>query len=333
VPSDLPDSFDEYPGPVLVFDASGRLHHANLKARKKLGYGKGNPPIHLLESKLEGSAPRATTLKLRTKTGRVLSLGVLAVPYKDWIVAIGTAAGDERLREELEELQTFKEALARFLVNDLNNILTGVLGSVQLLRMDDNTNLSEGQRRLVDNAYRSGHELRKMIQNILDTTKMEAAHLVLKRESVPVATLFQRVMDDYQPVATMMGKRMRVKLSDPSLMVDADLDVILRVLSSLVSNALKHAPRRGEVTMESDITDEGWVWLSVSDTGPGIAREFQDKVFEKFFQIRREDRPRRAGAGLGLAFCKLAVEAHRGHIWVESEPGEGSCFKFTLPAT
>jgi signal transduction histidine kinase len=171
-----------------------------------------------------------------------------------------------------------------------------------------------------------------MIQNIVDVTKLEGSHLQLKLEAVPVATLFQRVMDDYSPVALMMQKKLKFRLADPSLMVRADLDMMLRVLSNLVSNALKYAPRRGEILVESDITDEGWVWLAVSDTGPGIARQYQEKIFEKFFQIDLEKR-RKSGAGIGLAFCKLAVEAHGGHVWVESEPGEGSRFKFTLPAT
>lgn len=324
------ESFDAFPGPVFIFDSAGRLHYANAKARRKLGYEKLPPPVHLLESSFSVSDPQLVTLKVRRKSGKSIDLPCLAVPCQDWIIAIAHTGGPEpRLKQDLAELQTFKEALARFLVHDLNTILTGVLGSIQVLRMDDNTNLTEGQKKLVENAHRSGQELRKMIQNILDVTKMEDSQLRLKRESVPVATLFQRVMEDYQPVASMLGKKLKIRLTDPSLMVDADLDMVLRVISNLVANALRHAPRGGEITIESDITDEGWVWVSVSDTGPGIAREYQEKIFEKFFQIQRKGQ---AGAGIGLAFCKLAIEAHGGRIWVESEPGEGSCFKFTLPA-
>jgi signal transduction histidine kinase len=316
------ESFDGFPGPVILFDTDGKLHYANAKARTKLGA----PPIVLLEPEMSISGPELVTLKLRRRSGKVLELPCLAMPYKDRVLAIAYTQAQSRV----QELQMFKDALARFLVHDLNTMLTGVLGSVQLLRMDDNTNLSEGQQKLVENAYRSGQELRKMIQNILDVTQMEGTRLQIKPESVPVATLFQRVMDDYQSAAIMMGKRIRVRLTDPSLMVNADLDMILRVISNLLANALKYAPRKGEIVLEGDITDEGWVWIAVSDTGPGIAREYQQKVFEKYFQIQNSRR--QAGAGIGLAFCKLAVEAHGGHIWVESEPGEGARFKFTLPA-
>lgn len=302
-----------------MFDGDGKLHYVNAKARGKLGA----PPIVLLEPDMSMSGPELVTLKLRRRSGKVLELPCLAMPYKDRVLAIAYTQTQSRV----QELQEFKDALARFLVHDLNAMLTSVLGSVQLLRMDD---LPEGQKKLVENAYRSGQELRKMIQNIVDVTKMEGTHLQIKRESIPVATLFQRVMDDYQSVALMMGKKIRVRLADPSLMVNADLDMILRVISNLLANALKYAPRKGEIVLEGDITDEGWVWIAVSDTGPGIAREYQQKVFEKFFQIQKSRR--QAGAGIGLAFCKLAVEAHGGHIWVESEPGEGACFKFTLPA-
>jgi signal transduction histidine kinase len=333
VPLELPaaGTFDTFPGPVFIFDPSGRLYFANLRARKKLGYARLPPPVHVLESPLPPSGPQLVELKLRTSSGRSLDLPCLVVPWKDWLVALSYGGAERKLMAEISELQTFRDALARFLVNDLNNGLTGVLGSIQLLRMDDNTNLTESQRKLVETAHRSGQELRKMIQNILDVTKMEESHLRLKREGVPVATLFQRVVDDYHSIAELMGKRLRVRLTDPSLMVDADMDMILRVISNLVTNALKSAPRGGEIMLESDITDEGWVWVAVSDTGPGIAREFQEKVFEKFFQIPKETK-RQAGAGLGLAFCRMAVEAHGGRIWVESEPGEGSRFKFTLPA-
>jgi signal transduction histidine kinase len=110
----------------------------------------------------------------------------------------------------------------------------------------------------------------------------------------------------------------------------ADQGKILRVVANLVDNALKYSPSGGQVTLSAEPGQEKMIVVRVRDNGPGVPEEFRQKIFERFSQIPGV-RGRRRGTGLGLTFCKLAVEAHSGQIWVESNPTGGSDFIFTLP--
>jgi signal transduction histidine kinase len=108
----------------------------------------------------------------------------------------------------------------------------------------------------------------------------------------------------------------------------ADRDLLARVLQNLLDNAIKFTPSRGEIVVRVDQPDAESLLFVISDTGLGIPPDQQEHIFDRFARVRREEGE---GAGLGLALCKLAVEAHGGRIWVESEPDQGSTFKFILP--
>jgi signal transduction histidine kinase len=123
-----------------------------------------------------------------------------------------------------------------------------------------------------------------------------------------------------------------------------DEDLVIRVLVNLLDNAINFSPQGSTVLVTADrvsaippfgksseITSQHYISVSVTDTGPGIPEEYREKIFEKFSQVEGQERRRGRGSGLGLAFCKLAVEAHGGHIWVESQMERGSTFTFTLP--
>ena len=136
------------------------------------------------------------------------------------------------------------------------------------------------------------------------------------REVSPIADAKQQTLEALETKAL------------PRVMVDEDM--ILRVLINLLENASKYTQTQGEISIQATQSD-GMIMVRVQDNGPGIAPAEQQRIFEKFSRIQRKDRPK--GLGLGLAFCRLAVEAHGGRIWVESEPGSGSTFSFTLPAS
>ena len=112
----------------------------------------------------------------------------------------------------------------------------------------------------------------------------------------------------------------------------ADRDLVHRVLANLLTNALKHTPAKTEISIHVRLDKKARAFIvSVQDTGEGVPPDFKERIFEKFSQAEAKRRNHRVGSGLGLTFCKLAVEAHGGKIWVESEPGQGSEFFFTLP--
>jgi signal transduction histidine kinase len=118
---------------------------------------------------------------------------------------------------------------------------------------------------------------------------------------------------------------------EPALIVWADREKTTQVLTNLIGNAIKFTPARGKVMISSASNDIEWLRVSVSDTGPGIAAEEHERIFDKFYQVAENGAAKPKGTGLGLAIAKTLIELHGGKIWVKSEPNQGSTFYFTLP--
>ena len=165
-----------------------------------------------------------------------------------------------------------------------------------------------------------------MINSLLDVSKFESGELQLHRSTCDLVALAREAVD---LLAGMRGSRKVVVESEvESLPAAIDRDLISRVLQNLIGNALKFAPSDGQVIVRLARRD-GRILVSVVDNGPGIAPEYHQRIFEKFGQVK--DATKRVGTGLGLTFCRLAVEAHCGKIGVTSEIGKGSTFWFELP--
>ncbi len=159
---------------------------------------------------------------------------------------------------------------------------------------------------------------------------MEAGMVSLERKPLSLYKLGKELISEFIPMANEMGLILRNEIPPTTPHVQADLEKITRVLTNLVDNALKFTPEGGQVALSADILDDQTLVVRVSDTGPGIPLEYREKIFDRFTQVPGF-RGRRRGSGIGLTFCKLAIEAHGGHIWVEPRPGEGSIFSLTLP--
>lgn len=256
----------------------------------------------------------------------------LAIPTTITALIAGTLA--ERLRltnRNLIESERLRDNLSHMIVHDLRNPTTAMVGALDILKLTLADKMSADQRRLLENARHSGHVLIGLIGEILDINKMEAGQFTLRLEPVELCEVISRTVDSFQALAELE----KVELSSDMCaigVIACDKQLVERVLTNLISNALKHTPEGGRVTVSARWTeDEKFVEVCVSDTGQGIPKEYQSKIFEKFGQVEDRSRPRQ-GTGLGLTFCKMAVEAHGGKIWVESEVGKGSRFYFTLPA-
>jgi two-component system sensor histidine kinase/response regulator len=228
---------------------------------------------------------------------------------------------------QLRRLEKLRDELTHMVVHDLGNPLLVIFSFLDILEFNEKQNLSEGAQRFITLARLGAEELRDMITSILDVSKMGAGEMKLKRELCAPDTLIRTVLDSNQPLP---GKRTVVLDALPSLTVTADVALLRRVLQNLLGNALSYTQPGGEVriTVTADVSE---VRIAIIDNGPGIAPEHHNRIFEKFGQVGDQDN--RIGTGLGLTFCKLAIEAHAGHIGVESEIGKGSTFWFTLPRT
>jgi len=227
---------------------------------------------------------------------------------------------------QLRRLEKLRDDLTHMVVHDLRNPLAVICGFLDILEFHEAQKLSASTQTLVTVARRSAEDLLNMIGSILDVSKMGAGEMKLQREPCDLGALIRAVLATTQPLPG--NRTVTLDAPESSLTVTADVGLIRRVLQNLLSNALKYTPAGGDVRIVVT-PSRSEVRVAVTDTGPGIAPEYHQRIFEKFGQV--EDRKNRLGTGLGLTFCKLAVEAHGGRIGVESEVGKGSTFWLALP--
>jgi PAS domain S-box-containing protein len=184
-------------------------------------------------------------------------------------------------------------------------------------------------RRTVEVIRRAIDQMDHLIEELLDVARLDEGRLVLDREPVDPAELVAEAIESHQAAAERRRLTLEVAVEAGLPAVKADRHRLLRVLGNLLGNALKFTPGGGTVTVGCEARPEGDVRFRVADTGPGIPEEDQRHLFDLFWQAAPESR---GGAGLGLAIAKRIVEAHGGRLWVDSRPGEGSVFCFTLPS-
>jgi signal transduction histidine kinase len=234
-------------------------------------------------------------------------------------------------KERLEELMRLREELARMIVHDLRNPLGLISSGVELL---EEALIAETEQEYVTSVIRmmrrSVRWMQHLVDTLLDIARLEAGGMMLQRLPLDLSTLTEEVIAEEGPLAGKRGVALESRLPAGLPAVLADHDVLQRVLINLLDNALKFTPSGGQVWVEAQPGAEV-VRVAVIDTGPGIPLEERERIFEKFTQGQGQVETRR-GSGLGLAFCRMAVEAHGGRIWVEDGPeGRGSRFVFTLP--
>ena len=227
----------------------------------------------------------------------------------------------------LREAENLRDSLVHMIAHDLRNSLTAVSGYYELVMLKDGNALSEKSVNYLRRGEESVSSLVRMINTMLDVSRMEAGALKLNPTSFNLVSVASRVLADME----IMRGRIDLALDSPveDKVVTADRDLITRVMQNLVGNALKCVATDGWVTLGIE-PGEDTVRVMVKDNGPGIAQEYHQKIFEKFGKAENGSGSNRNSTGLGLAFCKLAIEAHGGKIGVASEPGKGSTFWFEL---
>jgi signal transduction histidine kinase len=214
------------------------------------------------------------------------------------------------------------------IVHDMRNLLTGVSSSLQLLK-DHGEGILDGIYARQLNAVRlSVNTLTTMANNLLDVSKLEARQMKLNLTEFNPNDLMVEAVEKMEGVREL--RDIRFDASQHAKHVSADHDILLRVVINLLDNAIKFTAADGAISIGVEPKEDG-VLFSVRDNGPGIPVAYQEKIFEKFGQVEIRQSARKYSTGIGLAFCKLAVEAHHGKIWVESDPGAGSTFIFEIP--
>ena len=234
-----------------------------------------------------------------------------------------------RAKEEIERASKFKDQFLSTMSHELRTPLNAVLGFSDLLTEERYGPLNDRQQRYLQHIRNGGRHLLKLINDILDLSKIEAGRLQLAIETVRLDTIFAEAMDTLNPLASQKSQTL-VRQPAKEMSVRADSTRLKQILINLLGNAIKFTPEGGKVELAAKMQGNS-VRIEVRDSGPGIAPDEQKKIFEAFYRLRKSEKAE--GTGLGLAITQRLVELHGGNLSLESEVGSGSCFYFTLPIT
>ncbi|MBZ5693843.1 MAG: response regulator [Acidobacteriia bacterium] len=233
-----------------------------------------------------------------------------------------------RAKEEAERSNKFKDQFLSTMSHELRTPLNAVLGFSDLLGEERYGPINDRQRRYLNHIHSGGKHLLRLINDILDLSKIEAGRLQLALETVRLDTTFAEAIDTLIPLAGPKSQTL-VKHPAPDLSVRADSTRLKQILMNLLGNAIKFTPQGGKIELAAKAVGDS-VRIEVRDSGPGIPPEEQKRIFDAFYRISRTDQAVE-GTGLGLAITQRLVELHGGKLGLESEPGSGSAFYFTLP--
>jgi signal transduction histidine kinase len=235
----------------------------------------------------------------------------------------------------LERLLGRKATLVRMMVHDLKGPLSSIMANLDLLGKN---RLKPQEHECVETALTGCQDLFHMIQNLLEIDKMEQGPIELNLSIVDPEELFREVVKKMTSLSLQKGVRLRIDCRSTVHALPVDAHLLERMIYNLVLNALTYSSPGGDIILS---TAEGMekekIQLAVSDSGIGIAPEFQDAIFDVYSQVdswqrrRKKDIRTPGSVGLGLAFCRMAAEQHGGRIWVQSVPGQGSTFIVELP--
>ena len=227
----------------------------------------------------------------------------------------------------LREVEQLKSEFVMAASHELRTPLTSLGMSVDLLLEHAPEGLGEKDRELLQAAHEEVYRMKALVNDLLDLSKIEAGRIEMEFEKVPIQTLFSSVHSVFKSQMDIKEVAFTVDVPEDLPGIRADANKITWVLTNLISNALRLVKKGGHIALTAHRIGSQ-VHISVHDDGPGIPQEYQSRIFQKFVQVKDRES---GGAGLGLAICKEIVRAHGGTIWVESPPGGGSVFTFTLP--
>ena len=234
----------------------------------------------------------------------------------------------QKQRDDLLRMQLQKERLTNFVVHDLKSPVDAIdLHAQLLLRKKE---LDPETREAVRSIREQGKSLTRMFLNLLDISKAEEGQLTTRLAQANIDELVASVITE-QSIRADAGCVSVVSDVETGLVADLDVDLIHRVLANLLENALRHSPRGSTIRIQARAVD-GDLLLHVADNGPGIPADVRGHIFEKYVQAEAGVRAvTRSGRGLGLTYCRSAVEAHQGSIWVDDTDGVGATFSIRIP--
>jgi signal transduction histidine kinase len=233
-------------------------------------------------------------------------------------------------KQKLLEMEQLRQDTIDLIVHDLRHPISSLYGAIKIMEMVLPADILETNRQLLQIANANCDHLQLMVDSLLDVARLEAGESHLNFDKVNVGPLIDEVIERTAIISHIENITIVTDFPADLPPVVADVEKIDRVLANLIYNAIKYTPSGEQITVDAQLENQQLL-ISVTDRGGGIPPEEREHIFGRFTRLGGEH-GRGGGYGLGLAFCRLAVEAHGGQIWVESGPDEiGSRFVFTLP--
>ena len=235
--------------------------------------------------------------------------------------------------EKLRELEKVKESLTHMIIHDLNNSFMVISGNLQLMELEVDASQAS-MKNYLKRCTMATDDVEDMVRGLLDIHKMEEGKLILENKEIDLDALIKATLESLDQIAKQNKIDLKFLKKADQTRISGDWGILKRVIGNLLNNAFRHTPDGGSVEVEiSPARENRSICLSVKDTGDGLPQEYHEKIFEKFEQVNLKNAGIRKGsAGLGLSFCKMAIEAHQGKIWVESDgEGKGCTFRIALP--
>ena len=241
-----------------------------------------------------------------------------------------TDALEESYRK-LREVEKMRDDLMKMIVHDLKTPLTAVLATTEMLRDGDFGAVTDRQSTALSDAEGKAEDLLALIDDLLEVWRLEEASITLDLQPISPAALFAELAHEWSLRFKQEGAAVTVDVSEDAPVFEADKALLMRVLGNLVQNSVMHTGTSVQLQFAAKKDGDG-VLLTVADNGPGIPEEYHELIFRKFERVKNPSIPRTRSSGLGLAFCKLVIDAHGGRIWVRSAgAGQGSAFHMFLP--
>jgi PAS domain S-box-containing protein len=349
--------FESNPHPTWVYDLETlRFLEVNQAAIRKYGYSREEflsmritdirpeeDAKQLLEDlKKERPAFQSAEKRHRARDGQVLPVEVTSnvADLHGRRVAVVVAEDVTQRREahrilvkskeDAEQATRFKDQFLSTMSHELRTPLNAILGFSELITDERYGALNERQRRYIDHISTSGKHLLRLINDLLDLSKIQSGRFELALENVSIETALGEVISAVRPLADRKAQTLACDVEKKHLTVRADATRLKQVLFNIVGNAIKFTPDGGRIQLRASAADDR-VSIEVCDDGPGIPAEEQQRIFEPFYLLRAAGDVKE-GSGLGLAISQRLVELHGGQLGLRSTLGQGSCFFFSLPA-
>ena len=350
--ADLLATLETIPAALMIFNPDGSVRLRNRAATDVFGIepqsrslrenywsrfkriakdGTPIPPDQWISARaLRGETARNEELEIHHPDGRVFPILASGAPLRNDLGHVAGAVVAFQDISRLREVDRMKDEFVSIVSHELRTPLTSIRGSVQLVLDEADSVPDPEHRKLLQIALNNCERLVRIINDILDVSKIESGNLTLRRKAVHVADLVRQSIDVVAPPARNANVKLEVKVPANLKPIMVDPDRIVQALVNLLSNAVKFAPVGSTVTTTVTGSDH-MVTIAVADRGEGIAPENLNRLFQKFQQVDSSSSRRKGGTGLGLAISKALVEQHGGRIFVDSELHRGTRFSITLP--